>query len=119
MAKKKNETPGKVSLDNIKDLLNKSAGMKVARHLGSGDNPSNVKDWIPTGSTWLDSIVCRGKSAGIPVGKITEIAGLEGSGKSYMAAMQICLAHRIVSLNIPRAADAVPTGVVEISLLVT
>ena len=86
MAKKKNETPGKISLDNIKDLLNKSAGMTVARHLNSGENPSNVKEWIPTGSTWLDSIICRGKTAGIPIGKITEIAGLEGSGKSYMAA---------------------------------
>ena len=95
MAKKKNETPGKVSLDNIKDLLNKSAGMKVARHLGSGDNPSNVKDWIPTGSTWLDSIICRGKTAGIPVGKITEIAGLEGSGKSYMAAQIAANANRM------------------------
>jgi recombination protein RecA len=27
-----------------------------------------------------------GKPAGIPVGKVVEIAGLEGSGKSYMAA---------------------------------
>ena len=34
----------------------------------------------------LESIICRGKQAGIPVGKLTELAGMEGSGKSYMAA---------------------------------
>ena len=38
-----------------------------------------------TGSRWLDSIICKGQVAGIPVGKITEIAGLEATGKSYMA----------------------------------
>lgn len=49
------------------------------------DNPTIVKEWIPTGSRWLDSITCKGKMGGIPVGKITEIAGLSSVGKSYMA----------------------------------
>ena len=40
----------------------------------------------PTGSRWLDSIICKGKLAGIPVGKVTEIAGLEATGKSFLAA---------------------------------
>ena len=52
----------------------------------SKDNPTEVKEWIPTGSRWLDGIICRGKLSGIPVGKIVEIAGLESTGKSYMAA---------------------------------
>ena len=52
----------------------------------SKDNPTDVTEWIPTGSRWLDSMICRGQLAGIPTGKIVEIAGLEGSGKSYMAA---------------------------------
>ena len=34
----------------------------------------------------MDSIICKGQRAGIPVGKVTEIAGLEATGKSYMAA---------------------------------
>ena len=59
--------------------------MNVAHNLRE-ENPTEVTQWIPTGSRWLDSIVCRGKLAGIPVGKITEIAGLEATGKSYMAA---------------------------------
>jgi recombination protein RecA len=59
--------------------------MNVAHNLKK-ENPTQVTKWIPTGSRWLDSIICRGKLAGIPVGKITEIAGLTGTGKSYMAA---------------------------------
>jgi recombination protein RecA len=76
---------GKLNISEMRNLINKKAGMDVAHNL-TQDNPTEVKDWIPTGSRWLDSIICRGKPAGIPVGKVVEIAGLEGSGKSYMAA---------------------------------
>ncbi len=76
---------GKLSIDQMRQLINKKAGMNVAHSL-KDENPTEVKDWIPTGSRWLDSIVCRGKLAGIPVGKVVEIAGLEASGKSFMAA---------------------------------
>lgn len=65
-------------------ILNKKNGVSTAFSL-SQDNPTEVKEWIPTGSRWLDSIICKGKIAGIPVGKIVEIAGLEASGKSFMA----------------------------------
>jgi len=86
MAKTKNkESAGKVSIGQLRDLLNKKSGREVAYDL-QDENPTEVTDWIPTGSRWLDSIICRGKLAGIPVGKISELAGLEGSGKSYMAA---------------------------------
>ena len=50
------------------------------------ENPTDVKEWISTGSTWLDAIVCKGKMAGIPTSKITEVAGLTSTGKSYLAA---------------------------------
>ena len=76
---------GKMSPDDIRKLLNKTAGQQISHNLNK-DNPTNVKEWIPTGSRWLDSIACRGRLAGIPVGKVTEIAGLESTGKSYMAA---------------------------------
>ena len=84
--KKKETKAGKLSIDQMRSLINKKAGMEVAHDLNDESNPTNVTDWIPTGSRWLDGIICRGKLAGIPVGKITEIAGLEASGKSYMAA---------------------------------
>ena len=82
MAKKK---AGKLSIDDMRKLINKKAGVNVAHNLNQ-DSPTIVKEWIPTGSRWLDSIICRGQLAGIPVGKIVEIAGLEATGKSYMAA---------------------------------
>jgi recombination protein RecA len=76
---------GKLSIADMRALINKKAGLNVAHDL-SEDNPTAVKDWIPTGSRWLDSIICRGQLGGIPVGKIVEIAGLEATGKSFLAA---------------------------------
>lgn len=75
---------GKIDINSMKSLFNKTAGMNVAHNLKE-DNPTAVKDWIPTGSRWLDSIICKGQMAGIPIGKTTEIAGLSASGKSFMA----------------------------------
>ena len=85
MAKKTKTKAGSVAMQDLMSLVNKKAGRNVAHDL-TGDNPTSVKDWIPTGSRWLDSIICKGHRAGIPVGKVTEIAGLESTGKSYMAA---------------------------------
>ena len=86
MARKaKQPKAGRVSMQDLMKLVNKKAGRNIAHDL-TGDNPTEVKEWIPTGSRWLDSIICKGKLAGIPVGKVTEIAGLEATGKSYMAA---------------------------------
>ena len=86
MSKKNNTTSaGRISISDLITGINKKSGRSVAHSL-KGDNPTEVKQWIPTGSRWLDSMICKGKYAGIPVGKITEIAGLEATGKSYMAA---------------------------------
>jgi recombination protein RecA len=75
---------GKISIADLKKSINKSMGIKAAHDLRQ-ENPTEVKDWIPTGSRWLDSIICKGKMGGIPVGKITEIAGQSSVGKSYLA----------------------------------
>ena len=76
---------GALDIASIRGIINKKAGREVAHSL-QDNNPTQVNEWIPTGSRWLDSIVCKGKLAGIPVGKISEIAGLEATGKSFMAA---------------------------------
>jgi recombination protein RecA len=85
VAKKTTSTAGKVSIADMRAMINKKAGREVAFDLQE-ENPTEVTEWIPTGSRWLDSIICRGKLAGIPVGKISELAGETASGKSYMAA---------------------------------
>jgi recombination protein RecA len=85
---KKKETKNRI--EKMRALLNKKAGQTVAWNLNDPTSPNNVKMWIPTGSRWLDSIIAKPdisgtKRAGIPMGKIVEIAGLESAGKSYMA----------------------------------
>ena len=76
---------GALDISSVRGIINKKAGREVAHSL-LDNNPTEVNEWIPTGSRWLDSIVCKGKLAGIPVGKVSEIAGLEATGKSFMAA---------------------------------
>ena len=76
---------GTLDIASVRSIINKKAGREVAHSL-LNNNPTEVNEWIPTGSRWLDSIICKGKLAGIPVGKVSEIAGLEATGKSFMAA---------------------------------
>ena len=97
MAKSKSKA-GKISIDGLRSLINKTSGVECAHNLNEA-NPTEVKEWIPTGSRWLDSIICRGQLAGIPVGKFTEIAGLEATGKSFMAA-QIAANAQKMGMNV-------------------
>jgi len=92
MARK--QKAGRLSIDEMRSMINKKAGISVAHNLTQA-NPTEVKEWIPTGSRWLDSIISRGQLSGIPVGKVVEIAGLESSGKSYMAAQVAANAQKM------------------------
>jgi len=47
-------------------------------------NPTDISDWISTGNPVLDILISNRKNGGIPVGRITEINGLESSGKSLL-----------------------------------
>ena len=69
----------------IADELNKQfKHQKVAYFLDEGSNPTDVTDWISTGSTMLDLAISNKPDGGVAVGKITELNGLEGSGKSLI-----------------------------------
>ena len=59
-----------VLTDIIVDSLNKKIG-DVAYIMGKGESPAEVKEWLSTGSTVLDTIISNDAEApgGIPVGK--------------------------------------------------
>ena len=60
---------------------------KVAYFLdGVDQTPTDVSDWISTGSTILDLAISNRPDGGLAAGRITEINGLEGSGKSLIGA---------------------------------
>jgi recombination protein RecA len=53
---------------------------------GPEDAPTEIQDWISTGSSLLDLAISNRPHGGLPVGRISEITGLESSGKSLLAA---------------------------------
>ena len=53
---------------------------------GVDETPTDVTDWISTGSTILDLAISNKPNGGLAAGRITEINGLEGSGKSLIGA---------------------------------
>ena len=74
--------------DTLASSLNKKfKDNKVAYFLdGSDTTPTDIKDFISTGSSMLDLAISNKPDGGIAVGRITEINGLESSGKSLLGA---------------------------------
>jgi len=72
----------------LADTINKQfKDMKVAYFLdGTDTTPTDIKDFVSTGSTMLDLAISNKPDGGIAVGRITEINGLESSGKSLIGA---------------------------------
>ena len=72
----------------LADTINKQfKDMKVAYFLdGTDTTPTDIKDFISTGSTMLDLAISNKPNGGIAVGRITELNGLESSGKSLLGA---------------------------------
>ena len=74
----------------LADSINKQfkgQALKTAFFLdGDDDSPSNVTEWISSGCSMLDLAISNRPYGGFPVGRITEVTGLEASGKSLLAA---------------------------------
>ena len=89
MAKKKEGSNRDELTGILADSLNKKFSKthhRVAYFLdGSEDSPTDVNDWVSTGSTVLDLAISNRPNGGFPVSKIVEITGLEQSGKSLLA----------------------------------
>ena len=89
MAKKK-EVKATSKSDDLATVLAESLNTadkdegKVAFFLSEGDDPSLISDWISTKSL-LDLAISNRPHGGIPVGRITELTGLEQSGKSLVS----------------------------------
>jgi len=79
----------------IADELNKQfKHQQVAYFLEEDNNPTDVTDFISTGSTMLDLAISNRPNGGIGVGKITELNGLEGSGKSLIGSHLLASTQR-------------------------
>jgi recombination protein RecA len=72
-------------LANELNKANKDGG-KIAYFLDEQENPAEISDWISTGSSILDLAISNRPHGGLPVGKMVEFNGLEGTGKSLVSA---------------------------------
>ena len=72
----------------LADNLNKRFKKHQAAYFLSGESgaPTEVREFVSSGSSMLDLVISNGPNGGFPVGRITEITGLEASGKSLLAA---------------------------------
>lgn len=61
---------------------------------GRESTPTDFTDFISTGATILDVAISNRPHGGIAVGRITELTGLEGSGKSLIGAQLIASTQR-------------------------
>jgi recombination protein RecA len=73
--------------DLLVEAVNKNSKTETIAFLLDGDNvPTNVDDWVSTQSSTLDLAVSNRLHGGLPVGRIVEFTGMEGTGKSLISA---------------------------------
>ena len=86
----------------LADSLNKKfKDFKVAYFLdGADETPTDLTEWISTGSSMLDLAISNRKNGGIPVGRITEITGMEASGKSLVSAQILANTQQMGGLGV-------------------
>lgn len=107
--KKKEELPDTPTVSGNQDMLasiladslNKTFKDydKVAYSLdGSEETPTDLNDWVSTGSPTLDLALSNRPNGGYPVGRIIEIVGWEASGKSLLASHALAETQKLGGL---------------------
>lgn len=93
MAKQTKVTPDEISgRDELASLLADSLNKKFkdfkAAHFlnGQEETPTDLTEWVSTGSSLLDLAISNRPNGGFPVGRIVELQGMEASGKSLIMA---------------------------------
>ena len=105
---KKLQSKLEVNEDRLVDVLVSSLNQMSKKNIGIkaeilGDqhkSQSDVKSWISTGSDTLDLAISNRPNGGIPTGRITEITGLEQSGKSLLAAQIIANTQKMGGIGV-------------------
>jgi recombination protein RecA len=83
-----------------KELNKTKDGSKASYFLDEDDNPSEIVEWVSTGSTMLDLAISNRPYGGMPVGRIVELSGLEGTGKSLVCAQIIAQTQKQGGLSV-------------------
>lgn len=73
-------------LSGVLDKQFKDQQTKTVYSLGTDFSPSDVDTFVSTGCYELDLVLANRPDGGFPVGRISELTGLESSGKSLLGA---------------------------------
>lgn len=84
-------------IDKTVKSINETFGKGIAQTLDGAFEPNKIKGFIPTNNLALDWVIGR---PGFPVGRISEVAGKYGSGKSSIIASTIGNVQRNGGLGI-------------------
>lgn len=114
MAKKSQQDDALVKADLadlVIDDLNKKFKQSIpaAAYLHDPNISSHVKNWIPTGCDALDLAISNRPGGGIPEGKIIEIFGDSGTGKSALAVTILANTQRVGGLAVLIDTEAAAT----------
>ena len=65
-------------ISSVYNVINSSESPFSAYFLDNPEwNPSDITDWVSIGDPIMDMVISNRRNGGIPVGRITEINGLE------------------------------------------